>query len=410
MLKKSFFSLGLRFGTVFLKFLFLLYFAKELPTSELGVYGLFVITVSLMTYVIGLDFYQYNTRELLKSSDPLPLLVNQGVLHFLTYILVLPVSLVIFQFDILPWDLLQLFFILTISEHISQETHRILITVSEPVKANIILFIRNGSWVLVFMILSLSSYQLISLNWVLKYWLVSSVLSSLIGVLYLYNYFKASTFTGVRIHWNWIFEGMKVSFYFFGTSLLLKGVEFSDRYFIKYFYTDQEVGVYTFYFSIANVLNTFVITGVASLIAPIIIRSYQTGDIETYQLNIKRLSIATLISIVVISSLILIFSDFLLIMINKKELLESKTLLYLILGYVSVFLIGLIPQYELYVRKKDKVAFMLNVPAFLVCIALNFVLVPEFGGTGAATSTLLSYFLLTLLKFHFAYKVKQNGE
>ena len=408
MVKKSLISLTLRFSTVAVKFFFLLYFTKELPTSDLGIYGLFVITVSLITYMIGLDFYNYAMRELLKSKQPLSLIANQSFLHIVSYTLLIPLTLLIFGMDLLPRRLIWFFVILSISEHLSQEIHRILVTFTEPIKANIILFIRNGLWVFLIILISIGGYLYISLDNVLLFWLCGSIISVLLGVFFIYQVFQDVGQYRVQIDKKWILEGIKISMFFFGTSLLLKGIEFSDRYFIKYFYTDEVVGIYTFYFSISNVLNTFVVTGIFSLLAPLLIKAFQEGNYKLYESHLRRLTIATIISILVISACIIFFLDYLLVLIKKDELLANKSLLYYLMAYNVVFLLGLIPQYELYVRRKDKLLFFLNLPAFLICIILNLLLVPKLGAHGAAISTLVSFLVLSGLKYFFAIKFRFN--
>lgn len=404
MLKKSFISLSIRFSTVFLKFIFLVYFAKKLPVSDLGIYGLFVITVSFVIYVLGLDFYQFNTREILKTENPINLLCNQLALHVCTYVVVIPISLALFYFDFLPGHFLILYVFLVICEHLSQEIYRLLIILSMPISGNIVLFLRNGLWVLCLLLLFYIYNVDVNLTYIILTWLVGSFLSVLYGTLKIWNYFSSlkTKTESLSISITWIIEGLKTSIYFFGTSLLLKGIEFSDRYFIKYFRNELEVGTYTFYYSLAGVLNTFVITGTVAILAPKLIKAFQSNDLEKYRSTLRTMTISVIASIVVIVIGIILTTNPLLDFIDKTDLAADKKLLYIILAYISVNLIGLIPQYRLYVHGKDQVFFYINLTSFVVGMILNFSLVPFYGTQGAAFSTLMMFCLLTILKFIYA--------
>ena len=58
----------LRGMTLVSKFSLIFVLAKYLDAAELGLYGLVVATVTYSLYLVGLDFYSYSNREIIKSS------------------------------------------------------------------------------------------------------------------------------------------------------------------------------------------------------------------------------------------------------------------------------------------------------------------------------------------------------
>ena len=62
-------NLALRGITLGSKFLLSIYLVKFLSLEANGEYGIFVATISMLTYVLGLDFYSFNNREILQENS-----------------------------------------------------------------------------------------------------------------------------------------------------------------------------------------------------------------------------------------------------------------------------------------------------------------------------------------------------
>ena len=80
---------GLTLGS---KFLLSIYLVKFLSLEANGEYGIFVATISLLTYILGIDFYSFNNREILQNDieDAGSKIKDQFILFFFIYLLVLP--------------------------------------------------------------------------------------------------------------------------------------------------------------------------------------------------------------------------------------------------------------------------------------------------------------------------------
>ena len=62
-------NIGLRIATLASRFLFIFFLAKYLDSASFGYYGLFAAAVSYCLYFVGMDFYTYVTREILKTPN-----------------------------------------------------------------------------------------------------------------------------------------------------------------------------------------------------------------------------------------------------------------------------------------------------------------------------------------------------
>ena len=119
--------------------------------EDLGIYGVISVTIAFTIYILGFDFYIFNTRELLSvvQLERSKLIKDQFVFHLCSYVIVLPLLLTVFLTGYIPWRFLGLFYILLLLDHMSQEFYRIFITLSQVVVANVTLFLRSGLWVYV---------------------------------------------------------------------------------------------------------------------------------------------------------------------------------------------------------------------------------------------------------------------
>ena len=167
-------TLAIRFGLIFI-------LAIYLPPSEVGLYGLIVVTVSYALYFVGFDFYTFSTRDLLnRPADQWGrLLFSQGVFFGGLYALMLPVSLLLFVFGLLPWWLAGWVMLLIVSEHLAQEVSRLAIAMGRPVFASLMVFFRQGIWALLFMVCLVYSESYRSLAVLMPFWAAGSVLSVL---------------------------------------------------------------------------------------------------------------------------------------------------------------------------------------------------------------------------------------
>jgi O-antigen/teichoic acid export membrane protein len=62
-------NVGLQAATMGARFFFIFFLAKYLDPASVGYYGIFTATIGYCLYFVGLDFYTYVTREILKSAS-----------------------------------------------------------------------------------------------------------------------------------------------------------------------------------------------------------------------------------------------------------------------------------------------------------------------------------------------------
>ena len=399
-------NLLLRLLAMGAKFLLVIFIGKYLSSEALGEYGLFFSTITIAIFFLGMDFYVFNTREIIATSEKNKkaiLIRDQFIFYIFTYIIILPLLIVVFFLNIIDFKYMILFYLVLVAEHISQEFYRLFITLSRQTLATFLLFIRSGIWIYVLVavwVLDLGNLK--NLKFVYIGWLFGAFLSVAIGIFYLIKDYGLNNFKG-KINFTWIKSGLKISMPFFMGTIAYKIVEFSNRYIIDFFMSKSDVGVFTFFANIANALQTIVYTLVIMMYYPKIIAAYQSGS-ETATL-IKNFTKETILYSMICSVVIAISIYPILGFLNKTEFFENLPIFWILLISILFANLSLVPHYQLFAMKKDILIRNITIGVAILNVVLTLTLVYFYGLYGAAIAMIISYFAMYFIKYR---KVK-NG-
>ena len=175
----------------------------------------------------------------------------------------------------------------------------------------------------------------------------------------------------------------------------------SDRWIILYFINETEVGLY----AVANKLIALII-----LFHSIIFQAWQVLAVENFgsnnQNNIyKSTFLFHAFSIILICTFLIIFGKFILQLTLSIEFSNAWPLIYpLIFSSLFFCMSSFIGVFYIVTNKTSKV-FITSLIAAIVNLFLNFILVPRYGAMGAAVSTLISTFILFLIRL---FEIKRN--
>ncbi|MCY1275188.1 hypothetical protein D9M70_238240 [compost metagenome] len=389
-------NLALRSSIMASKFLLVFLLARFLSPAELGLFGLLSATIGYSLYLLGFDFYTFSTREMLKLEPTQwgELIKNQGATFLLLYVIVLPLLTLIFAKGLLPWKYSGWFFALIIIEHLTQELGRLLIAISEPLFASLILFLRQGIWGPLVIVAMLLAPETRTLDYVLGGWCIGGLCGLLLGLYKLYN-LKLGNWHK-KIDWAWIVHGLKIAAALLVATLALRGVLTLDRYWLQALSGAEVLGAYIIYISIGNALMSFLDAGVFSFLYPALISSWQKKDPTAFLIALRRLATQTIIvsAIFFISALLLISP--LLHWLGKEVYISHKDMFPWILSATTLYGLGMIPHYALYALGRDKtiiLSHLLSLPIFaLTTWALSF-----HSKTLAVPGALLGTFIFILI-------------
>lgn len=365
-MNKRMLNISLRGITLASRFLFIFFLAKYLAPEDLGLYGIFTATVGYALYFVGLDFYVYTTREILKSEKSQwgSFLKNQAFVSFLLYTLLS--TILIFTTvtgKITPAQALWFVLILTL-EHINQEISRLLVAISKQTTASLLLFVRQGLWAIAVVILMATKIVPGTLNEIFIFWSASGLLSLVMGFISL----KKVNMGGWKdkIDYLWIIRGIKISGLFLIATLALRGLQTVDRYWMQYLNDLEVVGAYVLFIGMASTLMTFLDAGVFSFSYPTLIKLKNDGNEIAFDKHLKKMSAVTISITVAFVLISVLLMPFLLEWTGKPVFEKYILVYYILLAATAINALGMIFHYALYAIGKDKAIIISHIFSLLV--------------------------------------------
>ncbi|MBO7081472.1 MAG: oligosaccharide flippase family protein [Neisseriaceae bacterium] len=392
-------NLSLRMISTAAKFVLIVLITKNIGQKALGEYGLFFSTITIAFYFMGMDFYVFNTRELIAHPEKEKraiLIRDQFIFYLFTYAIVLPSLLLVFFLDIIDFHYLLLFYLVLITEHLSQELYRLFITLSHQTWATLLLFIRSASWIYVLALLSILGFEQVhQLKIIYASWFLGGLLCIIISMIYLIKSHRVHNFYG-KINFAWMKQGLMVSLPFFIGTIAYKVVEFSNRYIINFFMSKEDVGIFTFFSNIANSLQTIVFTLVIMMYYPKVIDAYQKNEHTDALIKnfTKETIVYSLAGMIAIGILIYPLLGFL----NKAEFFEQLPIFWILLFSALFMNLSFVPHYQLFALKQDLLIRNITLMVAVLNVVLTCLLVFWMGLYGAAMAMLISCLAMYLLK------------
>ncbi len=401
--------MGLKGVSVGVRFLLVLYIGKYFTVEDLGDYGIFNTIIMFGLILLGFNFYQYANRDLVNADDPEKLAIIRGQVVFTLgcYLIFLPVALLVFYLEKLPFNLMLVFYGVLILEHITQELFRLFIALGKSLISSVLAFLKSGSWVLTILaIWYLGDQQVLyHMDWVYTFWFGGDLLALAFGLFMLRRRFK-----GVEsnpIDYEWVKKGIKISVFFLISTLAYKVIELSDRLMMDSLLDRTSVGVYTFYFQMSNIVHVVIFTAVLMIFYPKILKAIGNKEQlikEKNQLS-KQVYGISLVTAIVIYLLTPFVADFL----GKDEITSySGILLFLLIGNVLLN-ISFIYHYVLIAFKKDQMVMFITIAGAVVNVVANLVLIPRYGIYGAAFSSIAGFSIMFLVKTLLGHRILQRS-
>lgn len=355
------------------KFVLMIVLARILEPAQIGLYGLFTATLYFSVIFIGVDYYTYSQRELLSvPKDRWSFVLQHQVIAIgLLYLLILPLQLPLFYFNLLPSKFLYWFYILLLFEHISQELNRILVAMQRPLMASIVLFIRMGAWVWLIIPMMWFNHDTRNLNAIFLAWFVGTATASFVGGIMVWR--GSRPWRWWPIDRAWILRGYKTGLMFFLATLSFMTLRTIDRYIVNFLVGPSLLGVYTLFMGLAMTVISLMEPAVFSFLYPPIVSAYQKGDRITYRTLMREMGIWTIALSIALAAIVGIFTPFVLHWIDRPLYTEHLSLIWLLLSVTVIYAGGMIPHYGLYAMRADRsimFAHLSSLVVFFVVVAL----------------------------------------
>ena len=362
-------NIALRGLTLTSKFALVFFLAKFLQPDQLGLFGLLAATIGYAIYVVGFEFYTYSTREMIGADARVRLgrIRDQAAFHGVAYAVSLPLLLAVFWQGWLPWSYFFWLLVLLVLEHVAQELNRILVAVSQPLAASLVLFLRSGAWCWVAVAAMWAAPQARSLHFVLAAWMVGATLACALALGRVLRFDRAAA--SRPIDWRWIGKGLKVATPLLLASLSIRGIFTIDRYWVENIAGLSALGAYVLFIGMATAVLSFLDAGVIDFLYPRLVAAARARDDTAFQQGMATLQRHV---IVVTASLVLacwLLSEPLLRWLDKPVYLDNLHVLKWLLLAIAIHAISLIPHVGLYARGRDRALVFSQLAGFAVFLA-----------------------------------------
>lgn len=392
-------NMAVRGCTLASRAVLIVFFARFLTPAELGLYGLFSVSIGLVLYLLGFDFYNYATRELLAHprEDWPAMLRDQAVFHLATYVVILPMLVALFISRLLPWTQAGWFYLILILEHISQEFYRLLLTNSQSFLANVAHFVRAGAWVFVFVGIALVYAPARSLTSVWLCWAAGDAAGIVVALLALAHLPWRRALTA-PIDLRWIRRGIRISGRLLAGTVAMWGISTFDRYILQHYEGINAVGIYSFYMSVASAIVVFVDAGVVAPLYPALVSAAVSDPLEYARVR-RRFSRSVWFSSVTLAAAAAIAIRPVLRFINRPAYSSHLDILWFLLLFAVISLVSRPATYALYAQKRDNQLVLTAVAGLIALAALGPLLTAAKGVAGIALAVCISMAVMGIGRF-----------
>lgn len=391
-------STALRGLTLVTKFGFILTLSKFLSPEEVGLYGLVFATIVFSMMAIGFDYYTFANRELIAAAEDVwsRIVRDQFTFYLFSYLIALPILVIIFAFDWLPWSMFWWFVALLAAEHIAQELNRLLIAMQKPVFAGFVMFIRQGLWALIAIALIISNKEYRNLPIVFTLWLLGTSVAIAVAVTKLKS--LGITISRARVDWMWIMRGLKKALPFFLAALSFQALYTIDRYWLASLSTLSVVAAYVVFISVTNAIQSFVDSAVFSFFYPRLVAAARNHQTQAYRSIAKKLTVQTISITALLAAASLVSIHPLVAWLQKPSYEANIDLFYWSLLGSCFLVLSNIPHYCLYAKCQDGIILVSHLLSFVAFVVATYFLIPILGHASVPAGMAFAFLFLLIFK------------
>lgn len=183
----------------------------------------------------------------------------------------------------------------------------------------------------------------------------------------------------------------------------------SDRYIIKLFFSDREVGIYSYAYNMGNSITNLITQFIMLSAYPAIVKVWEKEGIKKAEETIAEyLKLFLLFCTPLMVGVSLLGGSFFNIFVGSEYKMGVNTFIYVcyatgVLGLTTYFN----KAWEL--TKRTTGLLRLTLEAAAANVLLNFIFIPRFGYQAASVTTLIAYIVYLLLAFYRSRKIISIG-
>ncbi len=262
----------MRVGVAAAKALLAFYTARFLSLADLGVYGLLIAGTTIVPAVAGFGMTDWIARKIvdLPRAEAVELIVARLSLTVSVHLCVQPLALGLDWLlgEPIPLELAAIGGLILLLEHIGSESNILLVARRHVLLSQTLSFLRAAVWPLMVIAIGLLYPPARTLAFMLVVWVMVVAASALVLLGLFYS--RTRTFF-VPVHVGTLLQQLRGSWVLYVRDLSNQVSTFSDRFIISSLLGLELTGVYTLFWSIANVVYSVVVVSLLlTQVAPLV--------------------------------------------------------------------------------------------------------------------------------------------
>jgi O-antigen/teichoic acid export membrane protein len=262
----------MRVGVAATKALLAFYTARFLSLADLGVYGLLIAGTTIVPAVAGFGMTDWIARKVvdIPRAEAVELIVARLSLTVSVHLIVQPLALGLDWFvgQPIPLGLAAMGGLILLLEHIGSESNDLLVARRRVLLSQTLSFLRAAVWPLIVIAIGLLYPPARTLTFMLSVWLIVVAVNALVLLALFYARMRT---VFVPVHPGLLLQQLRGSWVLYVRDLSNQVSIFSDRFIISSMLGLELTGVYTLFWSIANVIYSVVVVGLLlTQIAPLV--------------------------------------------------------------------------------------------------------------------------------------------
>lgn len=369
-----------------------------LTVYDIGVIGIFMILTNLLTPVVGLSMNTIIAKSYYSQKDKSTLIGSSQIFSFLIFLVILLIALYLPEFCIQQMGINRLVLLSVCLVSFLGINNAVMMTIYQLEKLPLYWCAASLSSLLVNVAVTFLYLYLVETNyWARIFGYIFSSLYLIIINFFLTTKILVPKYTLNVQHYIYFLRlGVPLIVIAFG----IWGIFFLDRLFVQFFLGINAVGLYTMAFALASPMKIFS-ESFSRAWLPYAYEYIEKGQDR----KLMRKSFIVFILFCAIGLLITFLGLFIFPYIVDSKFLPSLNIVpILITGFTLNISTKLLTPHLLH-SEKVKVLALITFTAVIINIILNYLLIEPFGITGAAVSTLISLFAMSLMIFGAVYRL-----
>ena len=408
----SLFSVGIRGAGLVMRFALSFYIIKFLGLEASGIYGLCLGAIGLAPAILGFGLNYFLARDVVGVGK-----MESGVrvktrLTVTTLALGAATLLSVLLSFVIGFHLSAIYALIAVLvwlETYSADLHIALIAVELPFQANLLVFVKMALWVPFVIGLGLISPEFRSIDMVFAGWIAAYVVYAAMFFWFIRSWPLAKVLQA-PVEASWIRERTRQSWFIYLSDLGMVGSMYVDRYVVSFLLGLKQTGLYTFYWSLTNALQTLVGTAVVQLALPSLYKAYRTGSVAGWAAEMRAQILKVVTFAGVLAAAIFVASLVIFRFMKMPDVANHMGVFVMLLvatvtrSTSDVFNIGLMSIH------KDRHYGYTNMAGVLLSAALTLVMIKLFGFAGAGLGTLLTAMTLAVSRGTILWRFAHSGE